>query len=423
MSDESHPRILYVGNLDPSVTEEFLIHLFGQMGSCKGCKIIHEAGNDLYAFVEFNEHSDAQMALMAMNKRNVLGKEMKVNWATSPGNATKQDTTNHFHVFVGDMSQEIETQHLRDAFTPFGQISDCKVIRDPQTLKSKGFGFVVFVKKEDAEIAIASMNGQWMCGRCIRTGWANGKANVSSKSDSTQKPRYQTLNYDDVFNQTSAQNTTVYCGGITADLTDQLMRDTFGAFGTVIDIRIFPEKGYAFIKLDSKEAAARAITDTHGTDVNGYTVKCSWGKEGGDQRGGATGSSAGVQQQNAYNMQAMMMQNAYGYGGYNYGYYPQQMGYWGYPPQQQGYGPPPPPPPPQNSQQQPQQQQQVYGQQNQNGFNMQQQQHQQQSYNSQGYSGDYNNYYGMQQQQQQQPQQQQQWSGSGEGSWGGQSGQ
>ena len=32
----------YVGNLDPSVTEELLVTLFGKLGSCKGCKIIRE---------------------------------------------------------------------------------------------------------------------------------------------------------------------------------------------------------------------------------------------------------------------------------------------------------------------------------------------------------------------------------------------
>jgi len=32
----------YVGNLDPSVTEELIVVLFGQIGTVKGCKIIHE---------------------------------------------------------------------------------------------------------------------------------------------------------------------------------------------------------------------------------------------------------------------------------------------------------------------------------------------------------------------------------------------
>lgn len=79
MSDESHPKTLYVGNLDVSVSEDLLCTLFSQIGPVKGCKIIREPGNDPYAFVEFTNHQSASTALAAMNKRHFLEKEMKVS--------------------------------------------------------------------------------------------------------------------------------------------------------------------------------------------------------------------------------------------------------------------------------------------------------------------------------------------------------
>lgn len=162
MSDETYPKTLYVGNLDMTVSEDLLCTLFSQIGLVKGVKIIREPGNDPYAFVEFINHPSASTALAAMNKRLFLDKEMKVNWATSPGNQPKTDTSNHHHIFVGDLSPEIETDTLREAFAPFGEISNCRIVRDPQTLKSKGYAFVSFVKKADAENAIQAMNGQWL---------------------------------------------------------------------------------------------------------------------------------------------------------------------------------------------------------------------------------------------------------------------
>ena len=48
-------------------------------------------------------------------------------------------------------------------------------MRDPQTLKSKGYGFVSFMKKVEAENAIALMNGQWLGSLSIRTNWATRK--------------------------------------------------------------------------------------------------------------------------------------------------------------------------------------------------------------------------------------------------------
>ena len=88
------PKTLYVGNLDNNITEDLIVAVFGQVGGVKGCKIIREPGNDPYCFVEFQQHSEAQAALTTMNKRNLVGREIKVNWASSPaGGMPKQVRT------------------------------------------------------------------------------------------------------------------------------------------------------------------------------------------------------------------------------------------------------------------------------------------------------------------------------------------
>lgn len=183
----------------------------------------------------------------------------------------------HYHIFVGDLSPEIETQTLREAFLPFGEISDCRVVRDPQTLKSKGYGFVSFLKKVEAENAIALMNGQWLGSRSIRTNWATRKP-PANKNDANAKP----LTFDEVYNQSSPTNCTVYCGGITNGLCEELLQKTFAHFGAIQEIRIFKDKGYAFVRFSTKESAAHAIVASHNTEVAGHIVKCSWGKESGD---------------------------------------------------------------------------------------------------------------------------------------------
>lgn len=205
---------------------------------------------------------------------NLAGVDMKLNWAQ--GIQPKQDTSKHFHIFVGDLSPDIEVQQLRDAFISFGHISDCKIIRDPQTSKSKGYGFVSFVRKEDAESAIATMNGQWIGGRAVRTNWASRKPLLPvTKDASLQKP----LIYDEIFGQSSPTNTTVYCGGILSGLSEELIQRVFNIYGSIQEIRVFKDKGYAFIRFSTKESAAHAIVTVHGTEINGHLVKCSWGKE------------------------------------------------------------------------------------------------------------------------------------------------
>uniref|UniRef100_A0A3B4A2H6 RRM domain-containing protein n=1 Tax=Periophthalmus magnuspinnatus TaxID=409849 RepID=A0A3B4A2H6_9GOBI len=239
--DDDLPKTLYVGNLSRDVTEILILQLFTQIGPCKSCKMITEVHP--YCFVEFFEHRDAAATLAAMNGRKILGKEVKVNWATTPS-TQKKDTSNHYHVFVGDLSPEITTEDIKAAFAPFGSISDARVVKDMTTGKSKGYGFVSFYNKLDAENAIQHMGGQWLGGRPIRTNWATRKPPAPK---SVQESNSKQLRFEDVVNQSSPQNCTVYCGGIQSGLTDHLMRQTFSVFGQIMEIRVFPDKGYSFV--------------------------------------------------------------------------------------------------------------------------------------------------------------------------------
>lgn len=369
------PKTLYVGNLDPSVTEELIMALFGQMGPVKGCKIIREMAHfnpnaangyppqppDPYAFVEFANHDAALAALTAMNKRQCMNRELRVNWAANSGGVgagsggghggghggmgggggpkhqQKVDTSSHHHIFVGDLSPEIETETLRNAFAPFGEISDCRVVRDPTTLKSKGYGFCSFVKKEDAQTAIEQMNGQFLGSRSIRTNWATrkppplGGGGGNSYGDHS-KGHGKPLDYDTVFNQASEMNHTVYVGGL-AESDDNQIRRAFSTFGRIQEVRYFKDKGYAFVRFDNKESACNAIVALNMTEISGSTVKCSWGKEGGGN----------PQPHGGYGGPPPHHQGGYpphgGYGGYQGGqqfYHQQPPQQYMYPPQQ-GY--------------------------------------------------------------------------------------
>jgi len=273
-------RTLYVGNLDSAVTEELVIALFTPIGPVKSCKIISEGTSDPYCFVEFADLHSAHMAINTMNKRQLFNKELKVNWATSPGaSQVKIDTSKHFHIFVGDLCPKIENHTLRDAFAAFGEVSNCHIVRDNQTNKSKGYGFVSFIKKMEAENAIMAMNGQYLGSRNIRTNWATRKPQAPSLHAAGIS---KTMNYDEVFQQSSPTNCTVYCGGVSQGLTEELMNGSFSPYGIIQEIRVFRDKGYSFVRFTAKEEATSAIVGLNNTEINGQMVRCSWGKESGD---------------------------------------------------------------------------------------------------------------------------------------------
>ncbi|KAI8921143.1 hypothetical protein DFJ77DRAFT_448787 [Powellomyces hirtus] len=76
-------------------------------------------------------------------------------------------------VFVGNLSWSTTDETLHSAFSQFGEITDCLVLKDRETGRSRGFGFVTFVDEPQAQAAIQGMNDQDLDGRTIRVNLAN----------------------------------------------------------------------------------------------------------------------------------------------------------------------------------------------------------------------------------------------------------
>ncbi|CAB0036257.1 unnamed protein product [Trichogramma brassicae] len=89
------------------------------------------------------------------------------------------------------------------------------------------------------------------------------------------------LTFDEVYNQSSPTNCTVYCGGLTNGLTEELMQKTFSHFGSIQEIRVFKDKGYAFIRVG--DARHRGLTQLGNKRPNGE-VQLGQGERGSQQR-------------------------------------------------------------------------------------------------------------------------------------------
>ncbi|XP_077332171.1 cold-inducible RNA-binding protein-like isoform X3 [Lithobates pipiens] len=71
-------------------------------------------------------------------------------------------------LFVGGLSFDTNEQSLEDVFDKYGRISEVVVVKDRETKRSRGFGFVTFENAEDAKDAMQAMNGKSVDGRQIR---------------------------------------------------------------------------------------------------------------------------------------------------------------------------------------------------------------------------------------------------------------
>ncbi|OAQ31628.1 hypothetical protein K457DRAFT_123899 [Linnemannia elongata AG-77] len=279
--DESS-KTLYVGNLDQSVNEAALQEIFSQTGGLiESVKIIrdknfaHQGGLN-YGFVEFADHAAAENAIQQMNGRRVYLQEIKVNWAFTGQAAGKEDTATHYHIFIGDISPEINDEALSQAFGAFGTMTDARVMWDSNSGKSRGYGFAAYKERADAERAIASMNGQTLGNRALRCNWASQRGMPG--------PNFQGMHHGGnsfkmVAGQAPQFNSTVYIGNLPPHTTQEDLVPFFQPFGFVVDMRLQADRGFAFVKLETHEKAANAIVRLAGTMINGRPAKLSWGKD------------------------------------------------------------------------------------------------------------------------------------------------
>ena len=78
-------------------------------------------------------------------------------------------------LFAGGLSWNTNDEGLRQAFEQFGEITEAKVITDRDTGRSRGFGFITFANGEEADRAVAEMDGTDLDGRTIRVNEAQAK--------------------------------------------------------------------------------------------------------------------------------------------------------------------------------------------------------------------------------------------------------
>jgi len=71
-------------------------------------------------------------------------------------------------LFIGGLAWHTSDETLRIKFEEFGQVEEAIVVKDRDTGRSRGFGFVRFTQETDAEKAIEAMNNVEFDGRMIR---------------------------------------------------------------------------------------------------------------------------------------------------------------------------------------------------------------------------------------------------------------
>jgi len=71
------------------------------------------------------------------------------------------------NIYVGNLSYKVRENDLQGVVEEYGQVDSCKIIKDRDTGKSKGFAFIEMSDEASASKAIVELNGAEFDGRTM----------------------------------------------------------------------------------------------------------------------------------------------------------------------------------------------------------------------------------------------------------------
>uniref|UniRef100_A0A3Q4GTL3 ELAV like neuron-specific RNA binding protein 2 n=1 Tax=Neolamprologus brichardi TaxID=32507 RepID=A0A3Q4GTL3_NEOBR len=217
---------LYVSGLPKTMTQKELEQLFSQYGRIITSRILVDQVTGVsrgVGFIRFDRRVEAEEAIKGLNCQKPPGatEPITVKFANNPSQKTSQALLSQLYqspnrrypgplaqqaqrfsrfspmaidgvtslaginipghagtgwcIFVYNLAPDADESILWQMFGPFGAVTNVKVIRDFNTNKCKGFGFVTMTNYDEAAVAIASLNGYRLGDRVLQVSFKTNK--------------------------------------------------------------------------------------------------------------------------------------------------------------------------------------------------------------------------------------------------------
>jgi len=157
------------------------------------------------------------------------------------------------NLIINYLPQTMTQDEIKDLFGSIGAIESCKLVRDKTTGQSLGYGFVNFIRMEDAEKAVKQMNGLRLQNKMIKVSFA--------------RPSSDSIKFSNL-----------YVSNLPCSMTQQELESMFADFGSIISSKILcnpkaegTSKSVGFIRFDQRCEAEVAINKLNGTIPKGFT--------------------------------------------------------------------------------------------------------------------------------------------------------
>ena len=232
---------------------------------------------------------EAQILEQDTNNSQIDNVENETNCQDQSQNETENITQlepEHFRkVFVGGLSYKTDDESFKAYFSKFGELLDYVVMKDKESGKSRGFGFVTYANSSHVDDLMQNRPHN-IDGRQVET------KRATPKEDSGRQEIQVTVKK-------------LFVGGIRDSINEQDLKTYFGSYGNITDCVIMRDKekntsrGFGFITFDDYDPVDKVIIEKHHT-INGLALQCQKAlpKDSNQSNGRSNQNNRQQQQQN-----------------------------------------------------------------------------------------------------------------------------
>ncbi|OCT95863.1 hypothetical protein XELAEV_18013553mg [Xenopus laevis] len=183
-------------------------------------------------------------------------------------------------LFIGGLSFETTDESLREHFEQWGTLTDCVVMRDPNSKRSRGFGFVTYLSTDEVDAAMTARPHK-VDGRVVEP------KRAVSREDSSRPGAHLTVKK-------------IFVGGIKEDTEEDHLREYFEQYGKIEVIEIMTDRGsgkkrgFAFVTFEDHDSVDKIViqkyhtVNNHNCEVRKALSKQEMASVSGSQRGKAS---------------------------------------------------------------------------------------------------------------------------------------
>uniref|UniRef100_A0A2K5KXW0 RNA binding motif protein 23 n=1 Tax=Cercocebus atys TaxID=9531 RepID=A0A2K5KXW0_CERAT len=177
--EERDARTVFCMQLAARIRPRDLEDFFSAVGKVRDVRIISDRNSRRskgIAYVEFCEIQSVPLAI-GLTGQQLLGvpiivqaSQAEKNRLAAMANNLQKGSGGPMRLYVGSLHFNITEDMLRGIFEPFGKIDNIVLMKDSDTGRSKGYGFITFSDSECARRALEQLNGFELAGRPMRVG-------------------------------------------------------------------------------------------------------------------------------------------------------------------------------------------------------------------------------------------------------------